>query len=333
MNFNTTNGLISGTPSLAGDYQVMLTASNAVGVGASIVDITIFDTGSSVVREIWTGVPGTNITDIPTGTPANITNAFGALEGVTDYGDNYGERVRGYFTAPATGNYYFWIAGSDSAQLWISDDSEPVNKVLRAWVTPTNNPAPPPPNGTASRQWNVQSSQQSDWLTLVAGQKYYLEILHKAGDRRGRQLVGRLAAGPDRHEHHARRRRSQLSAVALLPAAAGEHSGHALFREHARAAGRQQRWPSARRRLRVSADGTQAILNFSINNLVGTPSGEHINSDPYLSNPEPAPVRHLRREAAAGRQLSLEDQSRPGPLTSVADILEIINEGKAYINI
>src|SRR4029077_2046069 len=111
----------------------------------------------------------------------NSTNAFGALEGVTDYGDNYGERVRGYFTAPATGNYYFWLAGSDSAQLWISDDSEPVNKVLRAWVTPTNNPVPPPQYGTASRQWNVQSSQQSGWLTLVAGQKYYVEVLHKAG--------------------------------------------------------------------------------------------------------------------------------------------------------
>ena len=132
LNFNSTNGLISGTPSLAGDYQTVLTASNLVGVGASVLNIFIFNNSNSVVREIWTNVPGTNISDIPAATPANFTNAFGALEGVTDYGDNYGERVRGYFTAPATGNYYFWIAGSDSAQLWISDDGESVNKVLRA---------------------------------------------------------------------------------------------------------------------------------------------------------------------------------------------------------
>ena len=37
--------------------------------------------------------------------------------------------------------------------------------------------------------------------------------------------------------------------------------------------------------LRVSAAGTQAILSFSINNLMGLPTGESINSDPYLANP------------------------------------------------
>ena len=64
----------------------------------------------------------------------------------TDFGDNYGERVRGFITIPTTGNYYFWIAGSDSAELWISNDKEPANKVRRAYVSPTANPAPPPDN-------------------------------------------------------------------------------------------------------------------------------------------------------------------------------------------
>ena len=50
-----------------------------------------------------------------TSTPANVTNVLGTLEGIVNYGDNYGERIQGYFTAPATGNYFFWIAGSDSA--------------------------------------------------------------------------------------------------------------------------------------------------------------------------------------------------------------------------
>jgi hypothetical protein len=145
------------------------------------LNITVLNTANSVVQEIWTNVPGTNVADIPTGTPANITNALGALQGVTGYGTNYGEQIRGYFTAPVTGNYYFWIAGSDSAQLWISDDNNSVNDVLRAWVTPTNNPTAPGENGTTPGQYNLQSSQQSGWLALMAGQQYFMQILHKAG--------------------------------------------------------------------------------------------------------------------------------------------------------
>ena len=97
LTFNTTNGAITGMPLVAGNYSMPLTASNAVGVGASALDITIFDTGSSVVREVWTNAPGVNISDIPLGTPANSIAPLGALEGFTDFGDNYGERIRGLF--------------------------------------------------------------------------------------------------------------------------------------------------------------------------------------------------------------------------------------------
>ncbi len=180
LSFNNTNGAIVGMPSLAGDYQVTLTASNLIGVGASVVSIQVLNTGSSVVQEIWTSINGSSVTDIPTDAPANITNVLGSLEGITDYGDNYGERVRGFFTAPSSGNYYLLIAGGDAAQLWISDDIEPVKKVLRAWVTPTNNPTAPGRMGTSTRQWNLQVNQRSGWLALTAGQKYYIEILHKA---------------------------------------------------------------------------------------------------------------------------------------------------------
>ena len=192
--------MIAGIPTLAGNFQATLTASNLIGIGASVLNILVLNTGSSVVQEIWTNVPGTNVADIPTATPANLTNVIGTLEGTLNYGDNYGERVRGYFTAPVTGNYYFWIAGSDSAQLWISDDNNEVNQVLRAWVTPTNNPTAPGQNGTSSRQWNLQSAQQSGWLSLVAGQQYFIEILHKAGAGTNDNWSVGWLQDPDRHE-------------------------------------------------------------------------------------------------------------------------------------
>ena len=36
-------------------------------------------------------------------------------------------------------------------------------------------------NGTSEFSWNNEPNQKSPWLALVAGQKYYIEVLHKAG--------------------------------------------------------------------------------------------------------------------------------------------------------
>jgi uncharacterized protein (DUF1800 family) len=327
LNFNSTNGLISGTPVIAGDYQTALTASNLVGVGASVLDILIFNNSNSVVREIWTNVPGTNIADIPTGTPASSTNAFGALEGVTDYGDNYGERVRGYFTAPATGNYYFWIAGSDSAQLWISNDGESVNKVLRAYVTPTNNPTASGQNGTSSRQWNLQSSQKSGWLTLNAGQKYYIEILHKAGFAAGDNWsVAWLQDPTGTNTTPAGVVPSYLLSryYPPLPAAI---SG-TLYSANMLALPGVNSGAVGSATLRLNAAGTQAILNYSINNISGSHI-DHIYSDPYLNNPST-----LMFDIAAAHPQpdgSYVWNITPTGTLQTNDIIEIINENKAYI--
>ena len=216
MSFNPTSGLLSGTPTLAGSFNVMLTASNAVGLSASALAVTIFDTGSTVVREVWTNAPGVNVSDIPLTTPVSSTATLGTLEGITDFGDNYGERIRGYLTAPVTGNYYFWIAGSDSAELWISNDSEPVNKVRRAYVLPAANPSPPPQMALLRVSGTCNRPRRSGWLSLVAGQRYYIEILHKAGTGAGDNWAVGWLQDSDRHEHCSQRRCARLRALPLL---------------------------------------------------------------------------------------------------------------------
>src|SRR4030095_10076652 len=120
--------------------------------GSSVLDIQILNTGSAVTREIWTaGVTGTAVSDIPlNSTPNSIDNSLGILEDNTSYADSTAERLRGYFTAPTTGNYYFWIAASNAAELWISNDAEPVNKVRRAWINPP---------GTPPEIWNAAGQQ------------------------------------------------------------------------------------------------------------------------------------------------------------------------------
>ena len=321
--FNSTSGLISGVPNLAGDYQVSLTASNSLGLGASIVLIQIFDTGSSVVREIWSGVNGTNVADIPVNSPATFTNTLGTLEGLTDYGDNYGERVRGYLTAPATGNYYFWLAASDSAELWISNDSEPVNKVKRASVNPTN-------SGTGSRQWNIQAGQKSGWLALVAGQKYYLEVLHKAGTGTGdnwavgwvQDATGTSNAPGAVVPGYVLSRYYPLP-VSLVPGT--------LYNANMLAQGTTISSGVGTATMRVSADGTQAVLKFAYSGLTSPKVAQHIHNDAYLAFPSSI-MFDIDTAAPQADGSFIWNIAPVGPL-GVADIQEIIREGKSYINI
>jgi hypothetical protein len=321
--FNSANGFINGTPTLAGNYQVLLTATNAAGLAASLVNLQVIDTGSSVVREVWTNVPGANISDIPTGTPANFTNTLGSLEGITNFGGNYGERIRGYFTAPVTGNYYFWISGSDSAQLSISDDSEPVNMLKRAFVSPAA-------GGTGYRQWNAQTNQQTKWLSLVAGQRYYVEILHKAGvttpdhwsvgwlqDPTGtNNAPGGIVPG------------YLVSRYYPLPIFAVPGT---LYSANLLAQNGVASTATGSATLLVSADGTQAILRANYSGLSAPKTGEHIHCDPYLNHPS----QIMFDVDAATPQPDGSYVWNIGPVGTLqpADIQEIIREGKAYLNV
>ena len=40
-----------------------------------------------------------------------------------NYSNNYGGQIAGYFYPPSTGNYIFWLAADDNAELYLSPDS------------------------------------------------------------------------------------------------------------------------------------------------------------------------------------------------------------------
>lgn len=129
----------------------------------------------TILREYWLGIPGDFVTDL-TGSSNYPNNPSGsdqltAFEAPTDWADAYGTRVRGYVHAPVSGSYIFWIASDDYSELWLSTDDNPANKVLIASVS----------GWTASREWNKYASQQSAAISLIAGQRYYIEVLQKEG--------------------------------------------------------------------------------------------------------------------------------------------------------
>jgi uncharacterized protein (DUF1800 family) len=321
LSFNTVSGLINGTPTLAGDYQVFLTASNSLGVSASVVDITVFDTGSSVVREVWTNAPGLNISDIPLGTTPSSVAALGSLEGITDFGDNYGERIRGYLTAPVTANYYFWIAGSDSAELWISNDNEQCNKVRRAYVSG---------GGTASRQWTVQPNQKSGWLSLVAGQKYYLEVLHKAGVSSGDNWsVGYLQDATGTNNTPAGVVPAYLNSP-YYAAPASVAPGTLYVATMLPGIG-VTNMPVGSATLRLSADNSKAVLNFSLEGISSTIISEHIDNDPYLGSP--SGIMFDISDTLPQADGSFLWNIGPVGTLSAADVIEVLKEGKGYITV
>ena len=170
-----TNGVLSGTPTQAGTYQFTVYASNGVGSTSTVITVQVQNSGGQLTRELWTsGVASAALTDVPwTSAPTSSDTVTSAEDNTTTYSTNTGERLRGYFTPTTTGNYYFWLSAANAAELWISNNREPVCKVRRAYVTG--------PTGTATRTWNTATSQKSGWLSLTAGQQYYIEVLHNTG--------------------------------------------------------------------------------------------------------------------------------------------------------
>jgi len=320
--FNSTNSTITGIPNVAGTFAVSINVSNIVGVGASVLNLRIIDTGSSISREVWTGVPGTSVTNIPLNSPPSVSNTLGSLEGIANFADNYGERVRGYLTAPTSGNYYFWISANNSAELWISNDGEPVNKVRRAYITKGT---------TTPHTWTLQPTQRSPWLTLKAGQSYYIEILHKASTGGDHWSVGWTLdpSGTNTAPFQI------VPGYVLSPYSEpfGTASPGTLYSANMLAQPGVISSGVGSATLRLSPDESQAILKFTYSGMSTPVTAKHIHADTYKAKNLQGQIVFDIDAATPEPDGSYVWQIVPsGPLTS-ADLVEIVKEGKAYLNV
>src|SRR5439155_22840155 len=125
--------------------------------------------GTGITRDWWLGIGGTAVSDL-TSNPAYPNSPSGTetvttlFEAPTNWNDNYGQRMRGYYIAPVTGNYFFYIASDDNGELWLSTDNTVANKRLIASV----------PGWTNSRAWTTYPNQKSSAIALTGGQRYYI---------------------------------------------------------------------------------------------------------------------------------------------------------------
>lgn len=116
---------------------------------------------------------------------ANWLSRLPGLDDPGGYGDNYVNRVSGWWTPTVSGNYVFYVAADDDTDVYLSSDATPANKKLiaqeanwngtRAW---TNDP------GNRSSATFLDSEGQMPWasgIPLTAGNKYYIEAVHHNG--------------------------------------------------------------------------------------------------------------------------------------------------------
>jgi len=126
-----------------------------------------------MTREIWTGLSGGAVSQFTSSPrywqPANQVTTFSGAATPSNVGDSYASRVRGYITAPVTGDYTFWIAADDSAELWLSSDASKFTREKIAFLT----------SWVGSQAWDAKPTQKSALIHLEAGQRYFVEALHK----------------------------------------------------------------------------------------------------------------------------------------------------------
>ena len=126
-------------------------------------------------REVWTSISGSSLNNLRESSKfyqvADVVETINGSVAPSNWGDSYGQRLRAYVITPESGDYTFWIAGDDHCELNLSTDASKFNKRRIASIS----------GWTGSQQWDKFSSQKSSLITLVAGQKYFIEALQKDG--------------------------------------------------------------------------------------------------------------------------------------------------------
>ena len=127
----------------------------------------------SILREYWTNVPGSEIPVVLLFDPRypdhpSTRMYLPSFEAPSNAGQNFGARFRGYIHPPVTGEYTFWLAAWEGAELYLSKDDQPEHKVQIAVAYHKE-----------SRDWDDEDVQKSSALALVGGRRYYIEALQR----------------------------------------------------------------------------------------------------------------------------------------------------------
>jgi hypothetical protein len=172
------------TPGNATNYTLI--AANIVDVGDSLTgggQWTFWMPGGSMRYDIYAGLTGGVV---PAPFPSYLPNLSGSLttnlfitssfftttNGTVNFMENYAGRVSGYIIPPSNGLYRFFIASDDGSQLWLNTNgASSTGRVLIASA----------PSANLGYLSAGNLTTVSPWITLNAGQRYFMESLWKEG--------------------------------------------------------------------------------------------------------------------------------------------------------
>jgi len=197
---NSPNGTNFALPSLTlaqnGAQITVVAYTEGVAVTNGPVTLTVlqavFEPGYTK-EEKWINL--TTKTPIENGTISNATWTIGMpgfIQGSNSPGGqgDFGFRMTGFFVAPTSGDYVFFMSSDDDSDLFLSTDESSAHKRWIAqeasWSNPFSWNTPGTGGSTASQKRSDQFVSTTGGptlppITLVAGHKYYMEVDHHNG--------------------------------------------------------------------------------------------------------------------------------------------------------
>jgi hypothetical protein len=142
-------------------------------------------------REVYFGVPTEEVSVLRTAPrfphEPHVGDRVDRFEAPSGQ-DAYGQRLSGYLTPPVTGEYRFYLASDDTAELYLSTDASPAHLRLLASE----------PSWRAARAWTLGTPDVavSAPIPLEAGRSYYVQALSKEGGGGDNLAVAWRPPGP-----------------------------------------------------------------------------------------------------------------------------------------
>ena len=325
-------GLISGTLSATAGYHfTTLTAGNAAGSDSKLLVFYIATTGGGITRDVWTsGLTGTGVLSVPLHTPPSSTSTVNSLAAPDNDGEQFGERLRGYITAPVTGLYTFFLTTDENAELWISASDEPARKLKRSFLT----------NGSVSPGvWDASTTQRSLSMRMTGARKYFVEVIRRETIGADHLQIGWLKPGESGTSPS-----GIVPGWALSPFTAPQATSADGFLYAAVLTPQNgvSSLGTGSALLRVNADKTGADLTVAWGNLTGPVNNSHIHDSRGVPGPTGAIIFDID-DADPDRLLPGGDGLDPTEVYhwdiigtgqhTYADVVAAIEGGTAYLNL